>query len=401
MSTVTGLRLSLISGERWVDGTMASVTRKGTNMRIGTVRERKDGEQRVGLTPEGAYALIVDGHTVVLETGAGEGSGNTDEAYVASGAQPLATADEVWATCDLLVKVKEPVESEYEYLNANCALFTYLHLAAERELTLKLLESGCTSLAYELVRKPDGSLPLLAPMSQVAGRMAAEIGAHLLKHPGPGRGKLLGGVAGVPPGRVVIIGSGTVATAAARVLMGLDARVTVMSRDLARLTYLQENFGGRIATRVSSPQGVAEELVGADLCILSVLVPGAAAPKVVTRQMVRSMGPGAVIVDVSIDQGGAAETSRVTSHSDPIYIDEGVLHYCVSNMPGAVPATSTQALTSATLPYIEALANFGVEGAMAKDRALAEALSTYKGQLVRGPVAETFGMNAAPNPFLA
>ena len=369
-------------------------------MRIGTVLERKDGEQRVGLTPEGAYALVVDGHTVVFEAGAGQSSGHSDEAYVASGAQPLPNADEVWATCDLLVKVKEPVESEYEYLNAKCALFTYLHLAAERELTLKLLESGCTSLAYELVRKPDGSLPLLAPMSQVAGRMAAEIGAHLLKHPGPGRGKLLGGVAGVPPGRVVIIGSGTVATAAARVLMGLDARVTVMSRDLARLTYLQENFGGRIATRVSSPQGVAEELVGADLCILSVLVPGAAAPKVVTRQMVRSMGPGAVIVDVSIDQGGAAETSRVTSHSDPIYIEEGVVHYCVSNMPGAVPATSTQALTSATLPYIEAIAEFGVEGAMTKDRALAEALSTYKGQLVRGPVAETFGMSAAPNPFL-
>ena len=369
-------------------------------MRIGTVRERKDGEQRVGITPEGAYALAVEGNTVVFETGAGASSGHTDEAYVASGAQMLSTAGEVWSTCDLLVKVKEPVESEYEYLNANCALFTYLHLAAERELTLRLLESGCTSLAYELVRRPDGSLPLLAPMSQVAGRMAAEIGAQLLKHPGPGRGKLLGGVAGVPPGRVVIIGSGTVATAAARVLMGLDARVTVMSRDLARLTYLQENFGGRIATRVSSPQGVAEELVGADLCILSVLVPGAAAPKVVTRQMVRSMGPGAVIVDVSIDQGGAAETSRVTSHSNPTYVEEGVVHYCVSNMPGAVPATSTQALTSATLPYIEAIARFGVEGAMTKDPALAESLSTYEGQLVRGPVAETFGMSAAPNPFL-
>ena len=369
-------------------------------MRIGTVRERKDGEQRVGLTPEGAFALAAEGHDVVFETGAGTSSGHTDAAYIASGAKPIPDAADVWSTCDLVVKVKEPVESEYDYLNERCALFTYLHLAAERELTERLLESRCTSLAYELVRKPDGSLPLLAPMSQVAGRMAAEIGAHLLKHPGPGRGKLLGGVAGVPPGRVVIIGSGTVATAAARVLMGLDARVTVMSRDLARLTYLQENFGGRIATRVSSPQGVAEELAGADLCILSVLVPGAAAPKVVSREMVRSMGPGAVIVDVSIDQGGAAETSRPTTHSDPTYIEEGVVHYCVSNMPGAVPATSTQALTSATLPYIEAIAQHGVEGAMAKDRALAEALSTYKGQLVRGPVAETFGMAAAANPFL-
>ncbi|MGE0601385.1 MAG: alanine dehydrogenase [Dehalococcoidia bacterium] len=369
-------------------------------MRIGTVRERKDGEARVGLTPEGAFALAQDGHTVVFERGCGVGSGHSDAAYEASGGQCLATAEEVWGSCDLVVKVKEPVESEYGYLRAGLALFTYLHLAAERELTERLLESGCTSLAYELVRTPNGYLPLLAPMSQVAGRMAAEIGAHLLKHPGPGRGKLLGGVAGVPPGKVVIIGSGTVATAAARVLMGLDARVTVMSRDLARLTYLQENFGGRIGTRVSSPQGVAEELAGADLAILSVLVPGAAAPKVVTREMVRSMGPGAVIVDVSIDQGGAAETSRPTSHSEPTYLEEGVVHYCVTNMPGAVPATSTQALTSATLPYVEALANHGIEGAMAKDRALAESLSTYKGQLVRGPVAETFGMAAAANPFL-
>jgi len=369
-------------------------------VRIGTVRERKDGEQRVGITPEGAFSLTFQGHEVVFEKGAGEGSGHTDAAYAASGARPLETAAEVWATSDLLVKVKEPVESEYDYLRSGLALFTYLHLAAERELTERLLESGCTSLAYELVRKPDMSLPLLAPMSQVAGRMAAEIGAHLLKQPGPGRGKLLGGVAGVPPGKVVIVGSGTVATAAARVLMGLDARVTVMSRDLARLTYLQENFGGRIATRVSSPQGVAEELNGADLAILSVLVPGAAAPKVVTREMVRSMGPGAVIVDVSIDQGGASETSRPTSHSDPIYLDEGVVHYCVTNMPGAVPATSTQALTSATLPYIEAMARHGVEGAMRLDRALAESLSTYRGQLVRGPVAETFGMPSAVNPFL-
>lgn len=369
-------------------------------MRIGTVRERKDGELRVGLTPEGSFALTSHGHEVFFEPGCGEGSRHSDANYLASGGKPLPTAAEVWAICDLVVKVKEPVESEYAYLRPGCALFTYLHLAADRPLTEKLLASGCTSLAYELVRKPDGTLPLLAPMSQVAGRMAAEIGAHLLKRPGPGKGKLLGGVAGVPPGKVVIIGSGTVATAAARVLMGLDARVTVMSRDLARLNYLQENFGGRIATRVSSPQGIAEEIEGADLCILSVLVPGAAAPKVVSRQMVRSMGEGAVIVDVSIDQGGAAETSRPTSHSNPTYIEEGVIHYCVSNMPGAVPATSTQALTSATLPYIEEIAANGVELALGKDHALAEALSTYQGQLVRGPVAETFGLPAAPNPFL-
>jgi alanine dehydrogenase len=296
--------------------------------------------------------------------------------------------------------VKEPIESEYPFLNSECALFTYLHLAADLALTERLAASGCTSLAYELVRRPDGSLPLLAPMSQVAGRMAAEIGAHLLKHPGPGRGKLLGGVAGVPPGKVVIIGSGTVATAAARVLMGLDARVTVMSRDLARLLYLQENFGGRIATRTSSPLAVAEELAGADLAILSVLVPGAAAPKVVTREMVRSMGPGAVLVDVSIDQGGASETSRPTTHTNPTYIEEGVVHYCVTNMPGAVPATSTQALTSATLPYVEILANNGVTNALRSDAALAQSLSTFEGKLVRGPVAEALGLRSAPNPFL-
>ncbi len=369
-------------------------------MRVGTVQERKDGENRVGLTPEGAFALRMLGHEVVVERGAGDGSGHDDAAYTASGAVVVADAADVWGECELLVKVKEPVESEYGYLRPGCALFTYLHLATDRPLTERLMASGCTSLAYELVRRPDGLLPLLSPMSQVAGRMAAEIGAHLLKHPGPGRGKLLGGVAGVPPGKVVLIGSGTVGTAAARVLMGLDARVVVMSPDLPRLAQLQEMFGGHLATRTSTPQAVAEELVGADLAILSVLVPGAAAPKVVTREMVRSMGKGAVIVDVSIDQGGASETSRPTTHSDPTYIEEGVIHYCVSNMPGAVPQTSTKALTSATLPYVEELANLGVTEALRADRTLAAALSTYDGKLVRGPVAEEFGMSASPNPFL-
>jgi alanine dehydrogenase len=369
-------------------------------MRVGTVRERKDGEARVGLTPEGAHALVRGGHRVLVETGAGAGSGFTDGAYTASGAVIAPSAAEVWGEADLVAKVKEPVASEYGYLREGCALFAYLHLAADRALTERLMAAGCASIAYELVRKTDGTLPLLAPMSQVAGRMAAEMGAHLLKHPGPGKGKLLGGVAGVPPGRAVIIGSGTVATAAARVLMGLDARIVVMSRDLARLHWLEEHFGGRIATRVSSPQAVAEEANGADLAILAVLVPGAAAPKVLTRAMVRSMGAGAVVVDVSIDQGGAAETSRPTTHSNPTYIEEGVIHYCVSNMPGAVPQTSTLALTSATLPYVEAIAAQGVESALEGDRALAQGLSTYRGGLVRGPVAETFGLAASPNPFL-
>ena len=368
-------------------------------MRVGTVRERKDGENRVGLTPEGAHALSAGGHDVLVEAGAGAGSGFSDAAYRASGATVVGTAAEVWATSELVVKVKEPVESEYAFLHQGAALFTYLHLATDRPLTERLLAANCTSLAYELVVKADGSRPLLAPMSQVAGRMAAEVGAQLLKQPGPGRGKLLGGVAGVPPGRVVLIGSGTVATAAARVLMGLDARITMMSRDLARLSWLEEHFGGRIATRISNPQAVAEEVAGADLVICGVLVPGAAAPKVLTRAMVRSMGAGAVLVDVSIDQGGASETSRPTTHSHPTYIEEGVVHYCVSNMPGAVPQTSTQALTSATLPYVEAIANRGLRGAMTADPSLAPALSTWEGTLVRGPVAELFGIAPGPNPF--
>ncbi|MEX2081028.1 MAG: alanine dehydrogenase [Dehalococcoidia bacterium] len=369
-------------------------------MRVGTVRERKDGELRVGITPEGTAALRHGGHDVIVERGAGDGSGLPDSAYTAAGARLVDTAGEVWGSAELVAKVKEPIESEYGLLSESCALFTYLHLAADRELTEALIASRCTSMAYELVRKADGTLPLLAPMSQVAGRMAAEVGANLLKHPGPGRGKLLGGIAGVPPGRAVLIGSGVVGTAAAHVLVGLGARTCVMSTDLVRLAQLQEMFGPTISTRVATPASVAEEIVGADLAILSVLVAGAPAPKVLTREMVRSMGPGAVIVDVSIDQGGAAVTSRPTTHSDPIYLEEGVVHYCVSNMPGAVPHTSTLALTSATLPYVVKLATLGVEGALRADRALAESLSTYAGTLVRGPVAEAFGMGAGANPFL-
>lgn len=369
-------------------------------MRIGTVRERKDGENRVGLTPEGVHALRLRGHEVAVEAGAGTGSGHTDAAYRTSGAVVVEDAAEVWARSELVVKVKEPVEEEYAWLRAGCALFTFLHLATDRPLTERLMTAGVTSLAYELVQLPDGSLPLLAPMSQVAGRMAAEMGIHLLKQPGAGRGKLIGGVAGVPPGRAVIIGSGTVATGAARILMGHDARVVVMSPDLKRLAYLQELFGGRLATRVSTPQAVAEEVAGADLAILAVLVPGAAAPKVLTREMVRSMGPGAVIVDVSIDQGGTAETSRPTTHSNPTYVEEGVVHYCVSNMPGAVPQTSTQALTSATLPSVELIADMGVEAALRSDKALARGLSTYAGELIRSPVADAFGIRAGANPFV-
>lgn len=369
-------------------------------MRVATVRERKDGEGRVGLTPEGVFALTHAGHPVTVEAGSGAGSGFADSAYRAAGATVVETAAEAWGQADLLVKVKEPVAEEHSFLRDDLTLFTYLHLATDRPLTERLIASGCASLAYELVTKPDGSHPLLAPMSQVAGRMAAEVGAHLLKHPGPGRGKLLGGVAGVAPGRTVVLGSGVVGTAATRVLTGLDARVTVLSRDLVRLAWLEEHFGGRIATRISNPRSIAEEVEGADLVICAVLVPGAAAPRLLSREAVRSMGPGAVLVDVSIDQGGTAETSRPTTHHDPWYVEEEVVHYCVTNMPGAVPATSTQALTSATLSYVLALADQGFRGALRGDPALAAALTTYRGTLVRGPVAELFSIPAGTNPFL-
>jgi alanine dehydrogenase len=351
-------------------------------MKVGTIRETKIEECRVGLTPLGVRALRQAGHTVLLERGAGQGSGFSDDQYGDAGAILFDTPQEVAGGCDLLVKVKEPTPTEYGLLRPGLILFTYLHLAALPELTERILASGVTAIAYETVQQADGSLTLLAPMSQVAGRMAAEIGVHLLKRPGPGRGKLVGGVAGVAPGRVVILGSGSVATAACKVIIGLEARTTVMSRDLNRLAYLQEHFGGRMATRVATSASLAQELAGADLLIAAILIPGAATPKVVTREMVRSMGPGAVIVDVSIDQGGAVETSRPTTHAQPTFMEEGVVHYCVANMPGAVPQTSTEVLTSATLPYILGLADQG--------------LDALKGKLTCRGVAEALGLPYTP-----
>jgi len=364
-------------------------------MNVGTIRETKVEESRVGLTPLGVRALRQAGHTVLVERGAGEGSGFSDDQYADAGAILLDTPQEVAGRCDLLVKVKEPTPAEYGLLRPGLILFTYLHLAAFPELTERILASGVTAIAYDTVQETDGSLPLLAPMSQVAGRMAAEIGVHLLKHPGPGRGKLVGGVPGVTPGRVVILGSGSAATAACQVLVGLEARVTVISLDLPRLAYLQEHFGSRIATRMSTSATIAQELVGADLLIAAILIPGALAPKVVTREMVRSMGPGAVIVDVSIDQGGAVETSRPTTHTQPTFVEEDVIHYCVPNMPGAVPQTSTEALTAATLPYVLALANQGLD-AIRQDATLAKGVNALKGKLTCQPVAEALGLPYTP-----
>lgn len=364
-------------------------------MNVGTIRETKNEEFRVGLTPSGVAALVQAGHSVFVETGAGAGSGYGDEAYAAAGATILDSPDAVVSKVELLVKVKEPLPPEYPLLRRGLIVFTYLHLAPDPQLTKALMESGADSIAYELVRKPDGSLPLLIPMSQVAGRMSAEIAAQFLKKPGPGRGKLLGGIAGSSPARAVVVGSGNVGTAATRVLVALGARVLVTSRDLQRLHDFEDMFRNRVVTRVTTPVVLAEELVGADIVIGAVLVPGGVAPKLVTREMVRSMGEGAVIVDVCIDQGGIAETSRPTSHDDPIYVEEGVVHYCVANMPGAVPRTSTEALTSATLPYVLALAREGL-GALRTDASLAAGASTIGGKLTCEAVAQAQQLDLTP-----
>ncbi len=363
-------------------------------MKVGTIRETKNEEYRVGLTPGGVQALAQAGHEVLVERAAGDGAGFDDEQYARAGATLCKTAQEVAAGVDLLVKVKEPLEPEFSLLRPGLLLFAYLHLAPDPAQTRALLDSRTNSIAYELVRRPDGSLPLLIPMSQVAGRMAAEVAAQFLKKPGPGRGKLLGGIAGVSPARAVVIGSGNVGTAASRVLLALGARVTVTSTDLQRLAALEAQFRERIATRVTSPLMLEEELRGADILIGAVLVPGGIAPKLVTREMVRSMGPGAVVVDVCIDQGGVCETSRPTTHSAPTYLEEGVIHYCVPNMPGAVPRTSTEALMSATLPYVLKLADRGLE-ALGEDAALAAGASTINGKLTSQMVAKAQGLTFA------
>jgi alanine dehydrogenase len=364
-------------------------------MNVGTIKETKVEEYRVGLTPSGVKALAQAGHTILVERSAGEGSGFSDAQYSDAGATLCSTPREVADAVDLLVKVKEPLEHEFSLLRPDLILFTYLHLAPLPDLTSALLNSQTNSIAYETVRRPDGSLPLLIPMSQVAGRMAAEIAAQFLKKPGPGRGKLLGGIAGSSPARALVIGSGNVGTAATRVLLALGARVTVSSTDLQRLAGLESQFRERISTRVTSPAVLEEELRGADILIGAVLVPGGIAPKLVTREMVRSMGPGAIIVDVCIDQGGICETSRPTTHSAPIYVEEGVIHYCVANMPGAVPRTSTEALTAATLPYALKLADTGLT-AIRNDPALAAGASTIGGKLVSEAVAQAQSLTYTP-----
>lgn len=358
-------------------------------MLIGVPKEIKDNEARVGLTPAGAKALVDAGHTVLLEASAGAQSGFPDSDYRAAGAQILAEAEQIWAKAEMVVKVKEPVEAEYKFFRPGLVLFTYLHLAPVRELTDKLLNTQVIGIAYETVKDKNGALPLLMPMSEVAGRMSVQVGANYLEKERGGRGILLGGVPGVLPAKVTIIGGGIVGTNAARIAVGMGAQTTLVDLNLNRLRELDDQFAGKLHTLASNSYNIAKATSEADLVIGAVLIPGTTAPKLVTREMVAKMKSGAVIVDVAIDQGGCIETAKPTTHSNPSYTVDGVVHYCVTNMPGAVAHTSTLALTNATLPYVLKLAKFGAKEALKQDAGLAEGLNTWLGKLTYRGVAES------------
>ena len=359
---------------------------------IGVPKEVKDNEQRVSMQPDGVAELVHHGHEVVVETGAGVGAGFEDEEYESCGSRLVGSADEVFEAAGLIVKVKEPVPEEHDLFREGQELFTYLHLAADRDLTEYLMERKINSIAYETVELPDGSLPLLTPMSEVAGRMAVQAAAHHLESTQGGAGLLLGGVPGTPAARVTIVGGGVVGTEAAKIALGMRAIVSVLDTNPKRLAYLSDIFEGRADLVIPNRARTAAYVRGADVVIGAVLVAGAKAPKIVTRDMVASMRDGSVIVDVAVDQGGCIETSRPTTHSDPTYVEEGVVHYCVANIPGAVARTSTLALTSVTLPYLIEIADNGVEGAAQRDPVLAKGLSTLNGHLVSEPVAEAHGL---------
>ncbi len=361
-------------------------------MKIGVPKEIKTHEYRVGLTPAGARELAQHGHQVLVERDAGAGIGFGDDVYRNAGATVLDSAAEVFATADLIVKVKEPQPAEIALLRKGQILFTYLHLAADKVQTLGLMKSGATCIAYETVTDRAGTLPLLAPMSEVAGRMAVQVGAHCLEREQGGAGILLGGVPGVPPAKVVVLGGGVSGTNAARMAVGLEASVTIIDKSLPRLKELDLQFGPRATTLFATTAAIEQAVLAADLVIGAVLVPGAAAPKLVTRDMVRRMRPGSVLVDIAIDQGGCFETSRPTTHSHPTYVEEGVVHYCVTNMPGAVARTSTHALTNATLPFVLALAGKGWRQAMLDDEHLAEGLNIHAGQVTHIAVAHALGL---------
>ncbi len=363
---------------------------------IGVPKEIKDNEYRVSLTPGGAESLIHAGHRVLVEQGAGAGSGFSDDDYLQGGAEIADTAAEVWAGAEMILKVKEPLPSEYDHLRPGLLLFTYLHLAAGEALTRALLERRVTAIGYETVQLANGTLPLLTPMSEVAGRMAVQIGAHYLEETQGGRGILLGGVPGVRSGSVVIIGGGVVGTNAAQIALGLGARVTIIDLNLDRLRYLDHVLHGSLSTIASNRRNIAEAVRRAELLIGAVLLPGAKAPVLVSKEMVATMAPGSVVIDVAVDQGGCIETIRPTSHSNPTYMVDGVVHYAVPNIPGAVPRTSTYALSNATLPYVVKLADLGFAEAVRQDAPLRAGVNAHAGHVTCRGVAEAFDMPCVP-----
>jgi alanine dehydrogenase len=366
-------------------------------MIVGVPKEIKNNENRVAITPAGIDALIHAGHQVIIETNAGVGSGFTDEEYASHGAEILGTAEEVWSKAEMIMKVKEPLPSEYDYFRENLILFTYLHLAPELELTKALVEKKVTAIAYETIQLDNGALPLLTPMSEVAGRMSVQIGAQFLEKPHGGKGVLLGGVPGVPAGNVVIVGGGVVGTNAAKMALGLGANVTLLDVNPDRLRQLDDIFGGRLNTVMSNAYNIREAVRKTDLLVGAVLIPGRRAPRLVTEDMVQEMEAGSVIVDVAIDQGGSIETiDRVTTHSDPTYEKYGVVHYSVANMPGAVPRTSTIALTNVTIPYAVQLASKGAEQAIQSSRPLAKGVNVLNGHITYEAVAESLQLPYTP-----
>jgi alanine dehydrogenase len=363
-------------------------------MKVGVPKEVKNHEYRVAITPAGVHELVRNGHEVFVETHAGEGSSIHDEEYVAAGATILATADEVWATGDLILKVKEPIAVEYPRMREGQVLFTYLHLAASRECTDALLERGVTGIAYETVQTPDKALPLLAPMSEVAGRLAPQAGAYHLMRAGGGRGVLLGGVSGVYAGKVVVIGAGVSGMNAAAIALGMQAEVLLLDMNIERLRQADRIYQGHLQTVASNAYEIERAVIDADLVIGAVLVPGAKAPTLISNELVSRMKPGSVLVDISIDQGGCFEDSRPTTHAEPTYAVHNSVFYCVANMPGAVPHTSTYALTNVTLPYAVALANKGWKQACSDDPSLALGLNTHQGALTYAPVADAHGLSS-------
>jgi alanine dehydrogenase len=368
-------------------------------MIIGVPKEIKEGEKRVGMTPQGVDALVAHGHRVLVERNAGEGSGFSDQEYRKAGATLVERMEDVWNEADMVVKVKEPLKREFPLMRPGQVLFAYFHLAADRELTLKLMERRIVGIGYETVQGRDGSLPLLRPMSEIAGRASVLAGGICLEARHGGKGVLLCGASGVPPAKVVILGAGVVGANACKVALGVGARVSILDIHPERLSYLHDITQGHISTFISNRMTIGEEIAGADLVIGAVLIPGAQAPKLVTRQMLKRMCPGSAVVDISVDQGGCFETTRPTTHENPTYIEEGIVHYCVTNIPGAFPRTSTFALTNATFPYVHEIVDKGYEKAMEENEALRKGLNLVDGKVVCQAVAESFGLPFIQNPF--